>query len=65
MPEPDLIQRLTAAAVAAIANERQGLDYEPERLRGLVVDLEIGRTGDVAGTVYLERTTRPTRGRRD
>jgi hypothetical protein len=60
----DLVQRLSAAAVKAIADERQGLTYEPERLRGLVVDLEIGRSGEVIGAVYVERTTRPTRARR-
>ena len=61
----DLIERLTEAAAAAIANERQGLEYAPERLRGIVLDLKIDGKGVVVeGVCYLERRVRPIRGDR-
>jgi len=61
-PASDLIERLIAAAAAAILDERQGLAYEPHRLRGIVLELRIDGTGAVIeGTCYLERKTRPMR----
>ncbi len=58
----DLIERLTEAAAEAIANERQGLNYEPDRLRGIVLELRIdGKGAVVEGTCYVERKTRPIR----
>jgi hypothetical protein len=56
-----LVERLTEAAAAAIADERPGLEYEPERLRGIVLDLSVNSAGIVTeGTVYVERQVRPT-----
>ena len=61
----DLITRLTDAATAAIANERQSLAYEPHRLRGIVLELRIdGKGAVVEGVCYVERRTRPIRGDR-
>ena len=61
----DLIERLTAAAADAIANEKQSLAYEPHRLRGIVLELRIdGKGAVVEGTCYVERKTRPIRGDR-
>ncbi len=61
----DLIERLTDAATEAIRDERQGLAYEPHRLRGIVLELRIdGKGAVVEGTCYVERKTRPIRGDR-
>jgi len=58
----DLIERLTDAAAEAIANERQGLSYEPHRLRGIVLELRIdGKGAVVEGTCYVERRVQPIR----
>jgi len=57
----DLIERLTEA----IATERQGLSYEPDRLRGIVLDLKIDAKGAIfEGTCYVERKTKAIRGDR-
>lgn len=60
----NLVDLLTQAAVAAIANERPDLEREPERLRGVVLELSInrGRGGGVTaieGVAYVERRLRP------
>ena len=58
----DLIERLTDAAAEAIAAERQGLSYEPDRLRSIHVELELAKGGTVIeGRAWIERKTRPIR----
>jgi len=58
----DVITGLTNAAAEAIRNERQGLAYEPHRLRGIVLELRIdGHGAVVEGTCYVERKTRAIR----
>jgi hypothetical protein len=52
----DLIARLQQAAIEAVANERQGLSYDPARLRGLTIELEITLSGHVVvGNAYIQR----------
>ncbi len=61
----DLIERLTEAAAEAIANEKQSLAYEPDRLRSIHVELELAKGGTVIeGRAWIERRTRPIRGDR-
>jgi len=61
----DLITRLTQAAADAIANERQGLNYEPDRLRSIHVELELAKGGTVIeGRAWIERKTKAIRGDR-
>lgn len=55
---PDLVQRLTAAAVAAIANERPALLHPVGNVRGVTVELTLTSAGQVAeALVYVERRT--------
>ena len=52
----DLVARLQNAAAEAIENERQGLTYDPARLRTVTVELEITLSGHVVvGNCYLQR----------
>ena len=51
----DLIARLTEALAEAIRNERQGLAYAPERLRGVVLELRIDGTGAASGIEPAQR----------
>lgn len=52
----DLITRLQEAATAAIQNERQGLSYDPARLRTVTVELEVSLSGHVVvGNCYIQR----------
>ena len=61
----DLITRLTEAAAEAIRNERQGLSYEPDRLRSIHVELELAKGGAVIkGRAWIERKVKPIRGDR-
>ena len=61
----DLVDRLTAVATEAIRNEAPELAREPERLRGVVLDLKINNLGVVTdGTLYVERKVRAGGGRR-
>lgn len=61
----DLIERLTEAAAEAIRDERQGLSYEPHRLRGVTLELTIANNGAVVeGLCWVERATKPIRGDR-
>ena len=58
----DLIECVIVAAAEAIRNERQGLEYAPERLRGIVLDLKIDAKGAVVeGTCYVERRVKARR----
>jgi len=58
----DLIARLTAAAAEAIANERQGLAYDQDRVKGIHVELELAKAGAVIeGRCWVERKIRPIR----
>jgi hypothetical protein len=60
---PDLVERLTEAAAEAIRNERPDLEREPDRLRGIVLELSVNSAGIAYdGTCYVERTVRPHRG---
>ncbi len=59
----DLVTRLTEAAAAAIANERQGLEYDQYRIKGIHIELEVANNGRVIeGTCYVERRVKPRRG---
>lgn len=59
----DLVERLTAAASAAIANEAPELGRDPGRLRGIVIDLRLnGRGAITEGTAYIERRVTLPRG---
>jgi len=58
----DLIERLTAAAAEAITNERRGLAYDQDRVKGIHVELEITKSGAVIeGRCWVERKMRPIR----
>ena len=58
----DLVEALTAAAVEAIANERQGLEYEPNRVKGIHIELQVANGGAVIdGRAWIERELRPRR----
>ncbi len=58
----DLIEQLQAAAAEAIANERQGLSYKPDRLRSIHVELELAKGGAVIeGRAWIERKTNAIR----
>jgi len=61
----DLIERLIAAATAAILDEKQSLAYEPDRLRSIHIELELTKSGAVIeGRAWIERKTRPIKGDR-
>ena len=61
-PTVDLVEVLTAAAVEAIANERQGLEYEPNRVKGLHIELEVANGGAVIdGRAWIEHKSKPRR----
>lgn len=54
----DLVQRLTEAASAAIANERPSLEHRSETVRGLTIELTLTGAGKlVHATAYVERRT--------
>jgi RNA 3'-terminal phosphate cyclase len=58
----DLTERLTEAAVEAIRAEAQALAYEPHRLRGITVELEIANNGAVIdGRCWVERKVKARR----
>ena len=55
----DVVQRLTDAAAVAIANERPALEHKPEQVKGITLELELSRTGDVIeATCYVQRQYR-------
>ncbi len=61
----DLVERLCLAACEAIRNERQSLEYDVQRLRGLTLELTTANNGSVVeGRAWVERVTRPIRGER-
>ena len=54
----DLVQRLTDAAAAAIANERPALESPVGRVVGLTIELVLDGAGQVREAVaYVERRT--------
>ncbi len=54
----DLVARLTDAATAAIRNERPALEHRPETIRGVTVEITLGKAGGlVDAVVYVERRT--------
>ena len=54
----DLVQRLTDAATAAIANERGALESPVGHVRGVTIELVIDGAGQVRESVaYVERRT--------
>lgn len=63
----DLVERLTAAAAEAIANERPDLERDPLRLRGVVLEFRLKRNPDRTlaiheATCYVERRVTLPRG---
>ncbi len=55
----DLVARLIEAAAAAIANERPTLEHRPEQVKGITLELELSRAGDVVeATCYVQRQYR-------
>ena len=57
----DLVERLTEASRLAIENERPSLEHRPETVRGLTIELTIGKTGQLGEAVcYVERRTQGT-----
>ena len=59
----DLVARLQAAAAEAIKAEARALEYEPHRLRGITVELEVANNGAVIdGRCWVERKLKPRRG---
>ena len=64
-PASDLLERLIAAATAAILDERQALTYDQDRVKGIHIELELTKSGAVIeGRAWIERKTRPIRGDR-
>ena len=52
----DLVTRLTDAAEAAIRDQRQSLAHKPEQVRGITIELTIGRDGLVKEAImFTER----------
>ena len=52
----DLVSRLTDAAAEAIANERQVLEYDQHRVKGIHIELEVANNGAVIdGRAWIER----------
>jgi len=52
----NLMERLTEAATAAIRNEGPSLRHEPERIRGVVLELSVASNGTIGeGSLYVER----------
>ena len=62
MSERELLVELRRAltiALKAIENERQALGYRPETIRGLTVEVTLGKAGGLADVVvYIERRTK-------
>ena len=55
----DVVQCLIDAAAATIANERPALEHKPEQVKGITLELELSRTGDVVeATCYVQRQYR-------
>ena len=60
----DLVARRTAPAAEAIANERPTLEHSPEQGKGITLELELSRSGDVVeATCYVQRQYRLLRAR--
>ena len=58
----DLVDKLAEAAVEAIKAEAQALAYEPHRLRGITVELEVATKGAVIdGRCWVERRVKAGR----
>jgi hypothetical protein len=56
---PDLIEAIVDAAAAAIRNQAPTLTYKPEQVRGLTVELTVGRDGQVKDAItFVERRAR-------
>jgi hypothetical protein len=54
-----IVDRLTVAACAAIANERPGLEHPAGGIRGLTLELILAPDGQVAeACCYLERRSK-------
>ncbi len=52
----DLEERLVQAAEAAIRDQRQSLSHKPEQVRGITLELTVGRDGQVKEAIsYVER----------
>jgi hypothetical protein len=52
----DLEERLVMAAEAAIRDQRQSLAHKPEQVRGITLELTVGRDGLVKEAIsFVER----------
>ena len=61
-PASDLLERLIAAATAAILDQRQSFGYDPARLRGITIELEVANRGQVIdGRCRVERKVKARR----
>ena len=56
---PDLMSRLQQAACLAIENETPALEHRPETIRGVTVEITLGKAGGlVDAVVFVERRTK-------
>jgi hypothetical protein len=60
----NLIERLTEAMTAAIAADRASLEYAPERLRSVTIELQLANNGTEISEArtHIERVAAPSRG---
>jgi len=59
----DLVELLTAAALAAIAAEAADLRRDPERIRGITLELHLDARGRIDdGRCFVERRLKARRG---
>jgi hypothetical protein len=56
----DLVERLQAAATAAIANERPSLEHAPALIRRLTIELEIANAGAVVNAMTRVERSAPS-----
>jgi hypothetical protein len=64
VPESTLLARLTEAVTAALAADRASLEYAPERLRSVTVELQLANGGTVISEARcrIERVAASLRG---
>jgi hypothetical protein len=55
-PPPTFVDRLAAAAASAVKQETPALSWQPERVRALVVEIDIGNRGEIReARSYVQR----------
>jgi hypothetical protein len=65
MTEAALIDRLTEAAAAAVAEVASTLEHDPRRLQSVTIELEVSNQGEVVeAVVRSQRRAGVARGRR-